>query len=89
MEFYYQGMYWQIHVCFYQKGRMEKTIDTMRTNFNSVRTGRANPSMLDKIEVQACFCVISFVIHMWLVCRHCIMYAFYHVFAGSLLRLID
>ncbi|KAH8515490.1 hypothetical protein H0E87_004094, partial [Populus deltoides] len=34
------------------KGRMEKTIDTMRTNFNSVRTGRANPSMLDKIEVE-------------------------------------
>ncbi|KAI5597156.1 hypothetical protein BDE02_02G049200 [Populus trichocarpa] len=31
---------------------MEKTIDTMRTNFNSVRTGRANPSMLDKIEVE-------------------------------------
>ncbi|KAJ6938798.1 hypothetical protein NC651_005284 [Populus alba x Populus x berolinensis] len=34
------------------KGRMEKTIDTMRANFNSVRTGRANPSMLDKIEVE-------------------------------------
>ncbi|CAK7346591.1 unnamed protein product [Dovyalis caffra] len=34
------------------KGRMEKTIDTMRNNFNSVRTGRANPSMLDKIEVE-------------------------------------
>ncbi|KAI9399121.1 hypothetical protein POPTR_002G052400v4 [Populus trichocarpa] len=31
---------------------MEKTIDTMRANFNSVRTGRANPSMLDKIEVE-------------------------------------
>ncbi|KAJ8748394.1 hypothetical protein K2173_003031 [Erythroxylum novogranatense] len=33
------------------KERMEKTIETVRTNFNSVRTGRANPSMLDKIEV--------------------------------------
>lgn len=36
--------------CF-QKGRMEKTIETVRQNFNSVRTGRANPAMLDKIEV--------------------------------------
>ncbi|XP_021898027.1 ribosome-recycling factor, chloroplastic [Carica papaya] len=34
------------------KERMEKTIDTVRTNFNSIRTGRANPSMLDKIEVE-------------------------------------
>lgn len=30
---------------------MEKTIETVRTNFNSVRTGRANPAILDKIEV--------------------------------------
>lgn len=35
----------------YQKARMEKTIETVRTNFNSIRTGRANPAMLDKIEV--------------------------------------
>lgn len=35
----------------FQKARMEKTIDTVRTNFNSIRTGRANPAMLDKIEV--------------------------------------
>lgn len=34
------------------KGRMEKTIETVRQNFNSVRTGRANPAMLDKIEVE-------------------------------------
>ncbi|KAJ4727472.1 Ribosome recycling factor [Melia azedarach] len=34
------------------KARMEKTIDMVRTNFNSVRTGRANPAMLDKIEVE-------------------------------------
>ncbi|PKA57436.1 Ribosome-recycling factor, chloroplastic [Apostasia shenzhenica] len=32
--------------------RMEKTIETMRSNFNVVRTGRANPSMLDAIEVE-------------------------------------
>ncbi|XP_044504242.1 ribosome-recycling factor, chloroplastic-like [Mangifera indica] len=34
------------------KARMEKTIEMVRTNFNSVRTGRANPAMLDKIEVE-------------------------------------
>lgn len=34
------------------KARMEKTIDMVRTNFNSVRTGRSNPAMLDKIEVE-------------------------------------
>ncbi|XP_022159166.1 ribosome-recycling factor, chloroplastic isoform X2 [Momordica charantia] len=34
------------------RSRMEKTIDTVRSNFNSIRTGRANPSMLDKIEVE-------------------------------------
>lgn len=35
----------------FQKGRMEKTLETVRTNFNSIRTGRANPAMLDKIVV--------------------------------------
>jgi ribosome recycling factor len=35
----------------FQKGRMEKTIEIVRTSFNSVRTGRSNPDMLDKIEV--------------------------------------
>lgn len=34
------------------KERMEKTIETVRTNFNSIRTGRSNPAMLDKIEVE-------------------------------------
>lgn len=34
------------------KARMDKTIETVRTNFNSVRTGRSNPAMLDKIEVE-------------------------------------
>ncbi|WVY96205.1 hypothetical protein V8G54_028356 [Vigna mungo] len=34
------------------KSRMERTIDNVRTNFNSIRTGRANPAMLDKIEVE-------------------------------------
>ncbi|KAK4273118.1 hypothetical protein QN277_021579 [Acacia crassicarpa] len=32
--------------------RMERTIETVRSNFNSIRTGRANPAMLDKIEVE-------------------------------------
>lgn len=34
-----------------QKERMEKTIENVRSGFNSIRTGRANPSILDKIEV--------------------------------------
>ncbi|KAI4304494.1 hypothetical protein MLD38_039993 [Melastoma candidum] len=34
------------------KQRMEKTIENVRVNFNSVRTGRSNPAMLDKIEVE-------------------------------------
>ncbi|OWM77866.1 ribosome-recycling factor, chloroplastic isoform X2 [Punica granatum] len=33
------------------KQRMEKTIETVRSNFNSIRTGRSNPAMLDKVEV--------------------------------------
>ncbi|CDP03634.1 unnamed protein product [Coffea canephora] len=34
------------------KERMEKTVDTVRSSFNSIRTGRSNPAMLDKIEVE-------------------------------------
>ncbi|KAL2323544.1 hypothetical protein Fmac_027923 [Flemingia macrophylla] len=34
------------------KNRMERTIDNVRTNFSSIRTGRANPAMLDKIVVE-------------------------------------
>ncbi|KAI7990363.1 hypothetical protein LOK49_LG12G01267 [Camellia lanceoleosa] len=34
------------------KERMEKTIETVRSNFNSIRTGRANPSMLDRVQVE-------------------------------------
>ncbi|KAF3436293.1 hypothetical protein FNV43_RR23385 [Rhamnella rubrinervis] len=34
------------------KARMEKTIGTVLSNFNSIRTGRSNPAMLDKIEVE-------------------------------------
>ncbi|XP_010413185.1 PREDICTED: ribosome-recycling factor, chloroplastic-like [Camelina sativa] len=34
------------------KSKMEKTIDTLRTSFNSIRTGRSNAAMLDKIEVE-------------------------------------
>ncbi|KAL2510682.1 Ribosome-recycling factor [Abeliophyllum distichum] len=33
------------------KGRMEKTIETLKSNFMSIRTGRANPAMLDKVQV--------------------------------------
>ncbi|XP_011621415.1 ribosome-recycling factor, chloroplastic isoform X1 [Amborella trichopoda] len=34
------------------KDRMEKTIETIRGNFNAVRTGRASPAMLDRVEVE-------------------------------------
>ncbi|KAL0371307.1 UNVERIFIED_CONTAM: Ribosome-recycling factor, chloroplastic [Sesamum angustifolium] len=33
------------------KERMEKTIENVRSSFNSIRTGRANPAILDKVEV--------------------------------------
>ncbi|CAL5357508.1 unnamed protein product [Camellia sinensis] len=33
------------------KEKMEKTIETVRSNFNSIRTGRANPSMLDRVDM--------------------------------------
>lgn len=34
------------------KERMEKAIDSMLLSFNSIRTGRSNPAMLDKVEVE-------------------------------------
>jgi ribosome recycling factor len=33
------------------KARMEKTVESTRTEFQSVRTGRANPSLLDRVMV--------------------------------------
>jgi len=32
--------------------RFEKSIDAIRTNFNTVRTGRANAAILDRVEVE-------------------------------------
>ncbi|KAF1881253.1 hypothetical protein Lal_00029036 [Lupinus albus] len=34
------------------KNRMEKTIENIRSNFNSIRTDKSNSAMLDKIEVE-------------------------------------
>lgn len=34
------------------KERMEKTIENVRASFGSIRTGRSNPAMLDKIQVE-------------------------------------
>lgn len=45
----------------YQKDRMEKTIEAVRASFNAVRTGRANPSMLDRIEVLTWLSLISMI----------------------------
>ncbi|TVU38358.1 hypothetical protein EJB05_11721 [Eragrostis curvula] len=35
-----------------RKEKMDKAIETVQSNFNTVRTGRANPAMLDRIEVE-------------------------------------
>ncbi|EFJ12338.1 hypothetical protein SELMODRAFT_83448, partial [Selaginella moellendorffii] len=32
--------------------RMEKTIETVKSNFNTIRTGRASPALLDRVEVE-------------------------------------
>jgi ribosome recycling factor len=34
------------------KERMAKSVDSTRTDFQSLRTGRANPSLLDRVSVQ-------------------------------------
>ena len=36
-----------------RSSRTDKTIGSIRNNFNTVRTGRANPSILDRIEAGA------------------------------------
>eukprot|EP00850_Spirogloea_muscicola_P009456 SM000053S17413 [mRNA] locus=s53:226719:228664:+ [translate_table: standard] len=36
-----------------QLERFEKSLDAVRSNFNTVRTGRASPSLLDRVEVRA------------------------------------
>lgn len=39
---------------------MEKTIENVKSNFNSIRTGRANPAILDKVEVESCLRFLVF-----------------------------
>lgn len=39
---------------------MEKTIENVKSNFNSIRTGRANPAILDKVEVESCLQFLVF-----------------------------
>lgn len=36
-----------------QMEKMEKSVEATKRSFNTVRTGRANPAMLDRIEVRA------------------------------------
>jgi ribosome recycling factor len=31
---------------------MQKTVEATQRNFNTIRTGRANPSLLDRIQVE-------------------------------------
>lgn len=33
------------------RGNMQKTIDNLKSQFNTLRTGRANPTILDRIEI--------------------------------------
>jgi hypothetical protein len=42
-----------------QEEKMEKSIDSVRRNFGTVRTGRANTSILDRIMARACACADS------------------------------
>lgn len=35
-----------------QMERMEKSFESVKVNFNTVRTGRASPSLLDRVEVE-------------------------------------
>ena len=37
--------------CEQYKAKMEKTIDVMKSEFNTIRAGRANPKLLDRITV--------------------------------------
>ena len=33
------------------RGNMQKTLDNLKSQFNTLRTGRANPTILDRIEI--------------------------------------
>lgn len=41
-----------LHLVVEQMEKMEKTLESVKGNFNTVRTGRANPSLLDRVEVR-------------------------------------
>lgn len=38
--------------CWFQEERMKKSLASLADNFNTIRTGRANPAVLDKIMVR-------------------------------------
>ena len=37
----------------FARGRMEKSLENLRSNFANIRTGRPNPHILDQIDVEA------------------------------------
>lgn len=45
-----------INVIKLQMERMEKTLEATKSNFNTVRTGRASPNLLDRVEVKTTLC---------------------------------
>jgi hypothetical protein len=63
---------------------MEKSIDSVRRNFGTVRTGRANTSILDRIMARVCACATL----LTRTCRLTWQRAFGDV-AGGLLRRAD
>ena len=41
---------------FVQMERMEKSMDSLKGKFSTIRTGRANPAILDRIQVNLALC---------------------------------
>jgi hypothetical protein len=41
-----------MRLCALQESRMQKAVDVVASNFNTMRTGRANPAILDRIMVR-------------------------------------
>ena len=55
-----------------QMERMDKSLESVKRSFATVRTGRANPAMLDRVEVGGALrCVVVCVAVLLLACCYC------------------
>lgn len=76
-----------------QMERMEKTLEATKTNFNTVRTGRASPSLLDRVEVKTTLCTKLLNKQFALLFRKNFLYQFmsnhYYNFAVNICRSIQ